>query len=119
MRQRNLKKLILLNLPYFVVGLVATNLGEAWRLATGTDMSEKILHLFGTLPLALGTPWPSLHPLDLLVGASCGALLRLAVYLHGKNAKNIATIRSTGRPDGAPMRILPPTSTRCSRITSF
>ena len=75
MRQRNLKKLILLNLPYFVVGLVATNLGEAWRLATGTDMSEKILHLFGTLPLALGTPWPSLHPLDLLVGASCGALL--------------------------------------------
>ena len=87
MRQRNLKKLILLNLPYFVVGLVATNLGEAWRLATGTDMSEKILHLFGTLPLALGTPWPSLHPLDLLVGASCGALLRLAVYLHGKNAK--------------------------------
>ena len=83
MRQRNLKKLILLNLPYFVVGLVATNLGEAWRLATGTDMSEKILHLFGTLPLALGTPWPSLYPLDL----AGGGILRCAAPPGGIPAR--------------------------------
>ena len=87
MKQVNVKKLVLLNLPYFLMGLFATNLGEAWRLATGADASAKMLSFFSTLPVALGSWWPSLHPLDLLVGLCCGAGLRLAVYLKGKNAK--------------------------------
>lgn len=87
MKQLNVKKLVLLNLPYFLLGLFATNLGEAWRLATGADASAKMLSFFSTLPVALGSWWPSLHPLDLLIGLCCGAGLRLAVYLKGKNAK--------------------------------
>ena len=87
MKQVNVKKLVLLNLPYILLGLFATNLGEAWRLATGADASAKMLSFFSTLPVALGSWWPSLHPLDLLVGLCCGAGLRLAVYLKGKNAK--------------------------------
>ena len=87
MKQLNLKKLVLLNLPYFLLGLFATNLGEAWRLAVGADASAKMLSFFSTLPVALGSWWPSLHPLDLAVGLCCGAGLRLAVYLKGKNAK--------------------------------
>ena len=87
MKQVNVKKLVLLNLPYFLLGLFATNLGEAWRLATGADASAKMLSFFSTLPVALGSWWPSLQPLDFLVGLCCGAGLRLAVYLKGKNAK--------------------------------
>ena len=87
MKQLNVKKLMLLNLPYFLLGLFATNLGEAWRLAVGADASAKMLSFFSTRPVALGSWWPSLHPLDLAVGLCCGAGLRLAVYLHGKNAK--------------------------------
>ena len=87
MKQLNVKKLVLLNLPYLLLGLFATNLGEAWRLAAGVDASAKMLSFFSTLPVALGSWWPSLHPLDLAVGLCCGAALRLAVYLKGKNAK--------------------------------
>ena len=87
MKQLNVKKLVLLNLPYFLLGLFATNLGEAWRLAVGADASAKMLSFFSTLPVTLGSWWPSLHPLDLAVGLCCGAGLRLAVYLKGKNAK--------------------------------
>ena len=82
-----MKKLLILNLPYFLVGLFATNLGEAWRLAEGADSSAKILSFFHALPIALNNPFPSFHPLDLLIGILCGAGLRLAVYLKGKNAK--------------------------------
>ena len=87
MKQLNVKKLVLLNLPYILLGLFATNLGEAWRLAAGADVSAKMLSFFSTLPVALGSWWPSLHPLDFLVGLCCGAGLRLAVYLKSKNAK--------------------------------
>ena len=87
MKQLNVKKLVLLNLPYILLGLFATNLGEAWRLAAGADVSAKMLSFFSTLPVALGSWWPSLHPLDLTVGICCGAALRLAVYLKSKNAK--------------------------------
>lgn len=80
-------QLSILNLPYFLVGLFATNLGEAWRLAEGADSSAKILSFFHALPIALNNPFPSFHPLDLLIGILCGAGLRLAVYLKGKNAK--------------------------------
>ena len=87
MDKRKIKKLLILNLPYFLVGLFATNLGEAWRLAEGADSSAKILSFFHALPIALNNPLPSFHPLDLLIGILCGAGLRLAVYLKGKNAK--------------------------------
>ena len=83
----NIKKLVLLNLPYILMGLFSTNFGEAWRMAQGADASEKVLSLISVLPAALGSFWPSFHPLDLLVGLCCGAALRLAVYLKGKNAK--------------------------------
>lgn len=82
-----LKKLLILNIPYILVGLFATNLGEAWRLAEGTDMSAKLLSFFVTLPIALNNPLPSFHFGDLLIGIICGIGLRLAVYLKGKNAK--------------------------------
>ena len=81
------RKLLILNLPYMILGLIATNFGEAWRLAEGTDISEKLLALFGILPTAFQNPLPSFHPLDLLIGLVCGAALRIAVYLRGKNAK--------------------------------
>ena len=83
----DIKKLILLNMPYLLMGLFATNFGEAWRMAQGADASAKMLSFFSTLPVALASWWPSLHPLDLLVGLCCGAGLRLAVYLKSKNAK--------------------------------
>ena len=87
MDSKKIKKLLILNIPYFIVGLIATNFGEAWRVAEGADSSAKILSLFSTLPAAFGNPLPSLHPFDLLIGIVCGAGLRLAVYLRGKNAK--------------------------------
>ncbi|WP_270854000.1 DUF4368 domain-containing protein [Roseburia hominis] len=83
----DIKKLVLLNMPYILLGLFATNLGEAWRMAQGADASEKFLSLVAVLPGALQSFWPSLHPLDLLVGLCCGVGLRLAVYLKSKNAK--------------------------------
>ena len=81
------KKQLLLNLPYFIAGLVCTNLGEAWRIAEGADMSEKLLGFLSALGAAFSNPMPSLHPMDLLIGVCCGAGLRLAVYLKGKNTK--------------------------------
>lgn len=84
---KEIKRLVILNIPYVILGLLATNLGEAWRLAAGMDISEKILALFGTIPVAFGNPLPSMYPVDLCVGLVCGAVLRTAVYLRGKNAK--------------------------------
>ena len=87
MTTKKLTKLLALYLPYLLLGLVATNLGEAWRLAEGKELGERIMSMMGTIPMAFANPLPSLHPLDLLVGLCCGAGLRLAVYLRGKNAK--------------------------------
>ena len=87
MTTKKLTKLLALYLPYILLGLVATNFGEAWRLAEGKELGDKIMAMMGTIPLAFANPLPSLHPLDLLIGFSCGAGLRLAVYLRGKNAK--------------------------------
>ena len=87
MKNVNIKKLLILNIPYILLGLFATNLGEAWRLAEGADMSAKLLGFFDTFMVALSNPLPSFHPLDLVVGIVCGAGLRLAVYMKGKNAK--------------------------------
>ena len=87
MTTKKLTKLVALYLPYILLGLVATNLGEAWRLAEGKELGDKIMAMMGTFPVAFANPLPSLHPLDLLIGFSCGAGLRLAVYLRSKNAK--------------------------------
>ena len=89
MKKKNLKKLIILNIPYIVIGLVATNIGEAFRIAGGTNASEKVqsVILDGCFGTAFSNPLPSLHPMDLLVGLAIGGILRLAVYMKSKNAK--------------------------------
>ena len=96
MTTKKLTNLLALYLPYLLVGLAATNFGEAWRLAEGKELGDKIMAMMGTFPLAFANPLPSLHPLDLLVGLCCGAGLRLAVYLRGKNAKKYRHGREYG-----------------------
>ena len=88
MNTKKLKKIIIKVLPYALMGLVCTNLGEAWRLAEGADASKKLLSFFSALGIAFGNPLPSFHPADLLVGAICGGALYLAVYIRHKNAKH-------------------------------
>ena len=88
MNSTKIKKTIIKLLPYIILGLVCTNLGEAWRLSDGADMGKKMLSFFSMVGVAFGNPLPSLHPLDLLVGMICGGGLRLAVYFRGKNAKH-------------------------------
>ena len=85
--QINIKKYILPNLPYVMIGLYATKLGQMWRLAPGADFSAKVLGLMDGFAAAFQSAAPSFHPADLLVGLLCGAALRLAVYVKGKNAK--------------------------------
>ena len=87
MSKKKFSKLLTLYLPYVVIGLLATNLGEAWRLAVGKELGDKIVSLMETIPAAFANPLPSLHPFDLFIGLCCGAGMRLAVYLKGKNAK--------------------------------
>ena len=89
MNTKQLKKQLILNIPYIILGLLATNLGEAWRIAAGVNASEKVQSLVidGVFATAFSNPLPSLYSADLLVGIACGAALRLAVYLKGKNAK--------------------------------
>ena len=87
MTTKKLTKLLALYLPYLLLALVATNFGEAWRLAEGKELGDKIMSMMGTIPVAFANPRPSLYPQDLLVGLCCGAGMRLAVYLRGKNAK--------------------------------
>ena len=96
MTTKKLTKLLALYLPYILLGLVATNFGEAWRLAEGKELGDRIMSMMGTFPLAFANPLPSLHPLDLLVGLCCGAGLRLAVYLKSKNAKKYRHGREYG-----------------------
>ena len=106
MTTKKLTKLLALYLPYILLGLVATNFGEAWRLADGKELGERIMSMMGTIPVAFANPLPSLHPLDLLVGLCCGAGLRLAVYLRGKMPRSTATAWNTALPGGALRRIL-------------
>ena len=87
MTKNVLKKKIILHIPYVAAGLLATNFGEAWRLAEGANASAKTLSLISTLGVAFSNPLPSLHPLDLVIGIIVGAVLRFAVYMKGKNAK--------------------------------
>ena len=95
MNTKKLTKLLALYLPYILLGLVATNFGEAWRLAEGKELGERIMSMMGTLPAAFANPLPSLHPLDLLIGISCGAGLRLAYTCEAKTPRNTDTAWST------------------------
>ena len=89
MSNGKIKKQIILRLPYFLIGLLATNLGEAWRLAAGTDISEKVqsLVLDGVFTKAFANPFPSFEVFDLLVGLLVAVVLRVIIYIRGKNAK--------------------------------
>ena len=104
---------------YLLLGLVATNFGEAWRLAEGKELGEKIMSMMGTIPVAFANPLPSLHPLDFLAGLCCGAGLRLAVYLRGKNAKKYRHGMEYGSAGGALRRILSRSWLRNFPTTSF
>ena len=83
----NIKKLLLPNIPYVFIALFATKLGQAWRLAPGTDFSGKTLHLMEGFAAAFQSALPSFHPIDLCVGVAAALLIRLIVYVKGKNAK--------------------------------
>ena len=105
MSKKKLSKLLALYLPYVVIGLLATNLGEAWRLAVGKELGDKIVSLMDTLPAAFSNPLPSLHPLDLLVGLCCGAGLRRSICV-AKTQRSTVMEWSTALPGGAPPRTL-------------
>lgn len=87
MNRKEIKRLLILNIPYFILGLFAANFGEAWRIAGDADTSAKILSFLSAIPMAFQNLMPGFHPVDLLTGILSGAGLRLAVYLKGKNAK--------------------------------
>ena len=87
MKNINYKKLLIPNIPYVFIGLLATKLGQAARLAPGFDFSSKALHIMDGLEAAFSNPLPSFYPIDLLVGIAAAAIIRLVVYVKGKNAK--------------------------------
>ena len=87
MKNVNYKKLLIPNIPYVFIALLATKLGQAARLAPGFDFSSKALHIMDGLTMAFENIMPSFHPIDLLVGVAAAAIIRLAVYVKGKNAK--------------------------------
>ena len=82
-----LKKLLVLNLPYLLFVYLFAKCGQAYRLAAGADASAKLLHLTGGISTAFANPLPSLHPFDLCVGLAGAVAVRLIVYSKGKNAK--------------------------------
>ena len=87
MKQVNYKKLILPNIPYVFIGLLATKLGQAARLSPGADFSAKVLNIMDGISMAFSNIMPSFHPIDLLVGITAAVIIRLVVYFKGKNAK--------------------------------
>ena len=87
MKNVNYKKLLIPNIPYVFIALFATKLGQAVRIAPGFDFSSKALHIMDGLTMAFENIMPSFHPIDLLVGVAAAAIIRLAVYVKGKNAK--------------------------------
>ena len=84
---QKVKKLLILNIPYLIIGLICTNVGEAWRIAEGVELGEKLLGFFTALGAAFANPLPSVHPFDLCIGIATGGMIRLAVYVRSKNAK--------------------------------
>lgn len=119
MKQVNVKKLILPNIPYVFIALLATKVSEAVRLAPGSDASTKLLNIMTGLNTAFHSLVPSFHPIDLCVGVAAAIAIRLAVYIKGKNAKKFRKIWSTAAPVGEPPRTSSPTSIPHLRTTSF
>lgn len=81
------KRMLLLNLPYVLIALVATMLGEAWRYSSGLDISQKVLQLMDGFALAFMSPWPSLLLQDLILGIGIAVAIKVAIYVKGRNAK--------------------------------
>lgn len=119
MKQVNVKKLILPNIPYVFIALLATKVSEAVRLAPGSDASAKLLNIMTGLNTAFHSLVPSFHPIDLCVGVAAAIAIRLAVYIKGKNAKKFRKIWSTAAPVGEPPMTSSPTSILRLRTTSF
>lgn len=119
MKQVNVKKLILPNIPYVFIALLATKVSEAVRLAPGSDASAKLLNIMTGLNTAFHSLVPSFHPIDLCVGVAAAIAIRLAVYIKGKMPRNSAKIWSTAAPVGEPPRTSSPTSIPHLRTTSF
>ena len=112
----DIKKLILLNMPYILLGLFATNFGEAWRMAQGADASEKFLSLVAVLPGALQSFWPSLHPLDLLVLPQ-DKELETALF-HRLNAKKCAICGALFTPGSNRAKYCPECAARMKRVNA-
>ena len=87
MSKNEIRRLFFLYLPYVILGMIATNVGEAWRMVEGTNPSQKLASLMIAFGVAFENPMPSFHPFDLLIGICFGGGIRAAVYLKGKNAK--------------------------------
>ena len=119
MKQVNVKKLILPNIPYVFIALLATKVSEAVRLAPGSDASTKLLNIMTGLNTAFHSLVPSFHPIDLCVGVAAAIAIRLAVYIKGKTQRNSAKIWSTAAPVGETRRTSSPTSIPHLRTTSF
>ena len=108
MSRAKIKKLLILNIPYVLIGFYATKLCEAWRLAAGTDISTKFLHYMDGIGEAFQVPFPSLVPVDLLFGSIVGCVIRLIVYEKGRNAKKFRRNEEYGSARwGTPSDIVP------------
>ena len=105
MSKKKLSKLLALYLPYVVIGLVATNLGEAWRLAVGKELGDKIVSLMDTLPAAFSNPLPSLHPLDCWWACAAAQGYGWRSICVVKTPRSTATAWSTALPGGADPKI--------------
>lgn len=119
MKQVNVKKLILPNIPYVFIALLATKVSEAVRLAPGSDASTKLLNIMTGLNTAFHSLVPSFHLIDLCVGVAAAIAIRLAVYIKGKNAKKFRKNLEYGSAVGEPPRTSSPTSIPRLKTTSF
>ena len=119
MTTKKLTKLLALYLPYILLGLAATNFGEAWRLSEGKELGDKIMSMMGTVPLAFSNPLPSLHPLDLLVGRAAAQGCDWRSICVAKTQRSIGTAWSTALPGGADPKISSRLWLRSLRTISF
>lgn len=87
MKNVNIKKLLIHNIPYVFIALFTTKLGQAWRLTAGTEFADKVWHYVEGLNAAFASALPSFHPTDMLIGIFIAGVIRLAVFVKGRNAK--------------------------------
>ena len=104
MKQINYKKLIIPNIPYIFIALLGTKIAQGYRLSPGADLSQKLLSLGDGYGQAFSSLMPSFHPMDLMIGIAIAVIIRIAIYVKGKNAKNSVRTRNTARHAGARMR---------------